>query len=44
MNITTYYNVISCNNNVLWGFSIDPHYFGYNSVEQKNPVLRIFKF
>jgi hypothetical protein len=30
--------------NVLWGFSIDPHYFCYNSVEQKNPVLRIFKF
>jgi hypothetical protein len=21
--------------NVLWGFSIDPPYFGYNSVKQK---------
>jgi hypothetical protein len=30
--------------NVLWGFSIDPPYFGYNSVEQENPILRIFKF
>jgi hypothetical protein len=30
--------------NVLWGVSIDPPYFGYNSVEQENPVLRIFAF
>jgi hypothetical protein len=30
--------------NILWGFSIDPPYFGYNPVEQENPVLRIFKF
>jgi hypothetical protein len=28
--------------NVLWGFSIDPPYFGYNYVEQENPVLCIF--
>jgi hypothetical protein len=28
--------------NVLWGFSIDPPYFGYNSAEQENPVLHIF--
>jgi hypothetical protein len=27
--------------NDLWGFSIDPPYFGYNSVEQENPILRI---
>jgi hypothetical protein len=30
--------------NVLWGFSIDPPYFGYNSAEQETPVFRIFKF
>jgi hypothetical protein len=30
--------------NVLWGFSIDPPYFGYNSAGQENPVLRISKF
>jgi hypothetical protein len=30
--------------NVLWGFSIDPLYFGYNSAGQENPVWRIFKF
>jgi hypothetical protein len=28
----------------LWEFSIDHPYFGYNSVEQKNPVLRILTF
>jgi hypothetical protein len=28
--------------NVLWGFFIDPPYFGYNY--QENSVLRIFKF
>jgi hypothetical protein len=44
MHITTYYNVISCYNHVLWGFSIDPPYFGYNSLEQENPILRIFVF
>jgi hypothetical protein len=26
----------------LWGFSIDPPYFDYNSAEQENPILRIF--
>jgi hypothetical protein len=30
--------------NDLSGFSIDPPYFGYNSAEQENPVLRIFMF
>jgi hypothetical protein len=30
--------------NVLWGCSIDPTYFGYNSAEHENPVLRIFAF
>jgi hypothetical protein len=30
--------------NVLWGFSIDLPYFGYNSAGQENLVLRIFKF
>jgi hypothetical protein len=24
--------------NDLWGFSIDPPYFDYNSAEQKNPL------
>jgi hypothetical protein len=28
----------------LWGFSIDPLYFGYNSVEQENLVLCILMF
>jgi hypothetical protein len=28
----------------LWGFSIDPPYFGYNSTEQENPVLHILTF
>jgi hypothetical protein len=28
----------------LWGFSIDPPYFGYNSLEQENPVLHILTF
>jgi hypothetical protein len=28
----------------LWGFSTNPPYFGYNSVEQENPVLRILTF
>jgi hypothetical protein len=47
MHIPTYYNVISCYNhffNVLWRFSIDLPYFGYNSAGQENHVLRIFKF
>jgi hypothetical protein len=26
----------------LWGFSIDPPYFGYNSAEQENPVFVYF--
>jgi hypothetical protein len=30
--------------NVLWGYSTDLPYFGYNSTGQENPVLRIFKF
>jgi hypothetical protein len=30
--------------NVLWGFCIDPPYFGYNRAEQENPILHIFKF
>jgi hypothetical protein len=30
--------------NILWGFSIDPPYFGYNSTEYENPILRIFAF
>jgi hypothetical protein len=28
----------------LWGFSIDPPYFDYNSVGQENPVLYILMF
>jgi hypothetical protein len=28
----------------LWGFSIDPSYFGYNSAEQENHVLCILMF
>jgi hypothetical protein len=36
--------VIIMFHNVLWRFSIDLPYFGYNSAGQKNPVLRIFKF
>jgi hypothetical protein len=28
----------------LWGFSIDPPYFGYNYAKQENPVLRILTF
>jgi hypothetical protein len=30
--------------NILWGFSIDSPYFGYNSAGQENSVLCIFKF
>jgi hypothetical protein len=30
--------------NVLWGFSMDPPYFGYNFVGQENAVLRILSF
>jgi hypothetical protein len=30
--------------NNLWGFSIDPPYFGYNYAEQENPILHIFTF
>jgi hypothetical protein len=44
MHTPTCYNVISCYNHVLWGFSIDHPYFGYNSVGQENNVLCIFKF
>jgi hypothetical protein len=28
----------------LWEFSIDPPYFGYNSGELENPILRILTF
>jgi hypothetical protein len=28
----------------LWGFSINPPYFGYNSVEHETPVLCILMF
>jgi hypothetical protein len=28
----------------LWGFSIDPPYFGYNSAEQETPILCILTF
>jgi hypothetical protein len=28
----------------LWGFSIDPTYFGNNFTEQENPVLHILAF
>jgi hypothetical protein len=28
----------------LWRFSTDPPYFGYNSIEQENPVLCILRF
>jgi hypothetical protein len=28
----------------LWGFSIDPPYFGYNSAGQKNLFLCILSF
>jgi hypothetical protein len=31
MHIPTYYNVTICYNHVLWGFSIEPPYFDYNS-------------
>jgi hypothetical protein len=44
MHILIYYNVVSSYNHVLWGFFIDPPYFDYNSAEQENPVLCIFKF
>jgi hypothetical protein len=30
--------------NVLWWFSINPPYFGYNPAEQENPILRISSF
>jgi hypothetical protein len=36
--------VVIIMSNDLWGFSIDPSYFGYNSVKQENPVLCIFTF
>jgi hypothetical protein len=34
--------IVICND--LWGFSIDPPYFGYNFAEQEDPVLCIFTF
>jgi hypothetical protein len=34
--------IMICND--LWGFSIDPPYFGYNSAEQENPILCILTF
>jgi hypothetical protein len=30
--------------NVLWEFSINPPYFGYNSAEQENTILCILTF
>jgi hypothetical protein len=30
--------------NVLWGFSIDPPYFGYNSAGQKKPCFAYLSF
>jgi hypothetical protein len=30
--------------NVLWGFSIDPPYFGYNSTEQENLFCVFLRF
>jgi hypothetical protein len=39
MHNPTYYYIISCYNHVLWRFSIDPPYFGYNSTEHENLVL-----
>jgi hypothetical protein len=44
MYIPTYYNVISCYIHDLWGFIINLPCFGYNSVEQENPILCIFTF
>jgi hypothetical protein len=44
MHIPTYYNVIIMFYNVLWGFSIDPSHFGYNSARQENAIWHIFKF
>jgi hypothetical protein len=47
MHIPPYLDVMICYYNVfidLWGFSIDPPYFGYNSAEQENPILCIFIF
>jgi hypothetical protein len=34
--------IMFCND--LWGFSIDPPYFGYNSAEQESLVLCILTF
>jgi hypothetical protein len=28
----------------LWEFFIDPPYFGHNSAERENPILRILAF
>jgi hypothetical protein len=28
----------------LWGFYIDPPYFGHNPAEQENPILCILMF
>jgi hypothetical protein len=44
MHIPTYLDVIImfCIN--LWGFSIDPPYFGYNSTEQEISVFYILSF
>ena len=37
------YNVISMYLDVFGDFPKDPHYFGYNSAGQENPVLCIFR-
>jgi hypothetical protein len=34
--------IMNCND--LWGFSIDPPYFGCNSTKQENPVCVLLRF
>jgi hypothetical protein len=34
--------IMICND--LWGFSMYPPYFGYNSTEQETPILCILTF
>ena len=38
------YKVIFMFYNVLWGFFVDPLSLVFNSAEQENPILCIFKF
>jgi hypothetical protein len=44
MYILTYLDVIIMFCIDLWGFSINPPYFGYNSAEQESPILYILTF